>query len=162
MPETLPAAQDAERRLRRIRLLAHLLDDAVGIPFTRWQFGIDSVLGLIPGAGDALGAVLAGSIVFDAARLGTPPVTLARMLGNIVIDSIIGSVPLAGDLLDVAWKANRRNVRLLERHIDAPERARRASWRLIIGIGAAIVATGVLATVAGIWLAIWLVQLISH
>lgn len=162
MPDALVATPDLDRRLRRIRVLARLLDDAVGIPFTRFQFGLDSVLGLVPGAGDALGAVLAGSIVFDAARLGTPPVTLARMLGNILIDSLIGSVPLAGDLLDVAWKANARNVRLLERHLAAPERARRSSWRVLIGIGAAIVVTGVLAAVAGIWAAVWLLQLITR
>lgn len=139
------------RALARVRRLATLLDAAVGIPGTRLRFGVDSLLGLIPGGGDVAGALLSGGVVLAAARLGAPPSLLLRMLGNLALDALLGTVPLAGDLFDVAWKANMRNVRLLERHLDDPEGARRGSRALVAAAGAGVVVVVllVLAAVVG-------------
>jgi hypothetical protein len=98
--------------LVRIRRVARLLDDSVGVPLTRYRVGLDALLGLLPVAGDALTAVLSLYIVVEAARLGVSKRTLARMLGNVGLDFAVGSVPVVGDLFDAVWKANRRNAEL--------------------------------------------------
>ena len=142
---------DAPRALTRVRRLATLLDAALRVPGTRIRVGLDSLLGLFPGGGDAAGAVLSGGVVLAAARLGAPPSLLLRMLGNLALDALVGAVPVLGDLFDVAWKANLRNVRLLERHLEDPDGARRGSRALVVaaGAGVAIVALLVLAVVVG-------------
>jgi len=104
-------------RLDRVRKLAHLLDSSFGLPGTSVRFGLDSLLGLIPGIGDIVGGLLSGYIVYEALRLHAPKRLLLRMLGNIAIDTAIGAIPIAGDLFDVVWKANRRNLQLLNRHV---------------------------------------------
>ena len=105
-------------RARRIRTLAQLLDNSIPIPGTSWRFGFDAIVGLIPVVGDLLGGVLSGYIILEAARAEVPILTLARMLANVGIDTLVGSVPALGDLFDAAWKANIKNVVLLERHIS--------------------------------------------
>ena len=92
------------------------MDEQFQIPRTRLRFGWDAIIGIIPGVGDVLTSAASLVIVHHAWRLGTPSPLLARMLGNIGIDLILGIVPVAGDALDLAWKANRKNVRLLERY----------------------------------------------
>lgn len=103
--------------LARLDRLAWLLDTSIVIPGTRWRFGVDPLLGLIPGAGDIAGAALSGYIVFEAWRLGVSPAVLARMIVNVAADTLVGAVPIAGDVFDAWWKANRRNVDLLRRHL---------------------------------------------
>jgi hypothetical protein len=110
MPDNL----DRLARLRRIRRLATLLDSAIGIPGTRFRFGLDSLLGLVPAAGDAVTALLSAYVVYEAARLGVSKATLGRMLLNVAVDLGLGSIPVAGDAFDFLYKANQRNVRLLE------------------------------------------------
>ena len=102
------------KRARRVYRLARLLDSQFRIPGTGIRFGVDSILGLIPGAGDTVTAAMAAYIIFEAWRMGVSKVTIGRMLGNLVIDWVIGSIPLIGDLFDVGFKANIRNVQLLE------------------------------------------------
>lgn len=104
-------------RIRRLERLAGLLDDRFRIPGTRWRFGLDSLIGLIPGVGDAAGAAMSIYIIAEAARLGLPKPVILRMLANMGIDAVLGTVPLAGDIFDVAYKANRRNVSLALRHL---------------------------------------------
>ena len=94
------------------------MDRAVRLPVVGVRVGWDSFLGLIPGIGDALTLGPAGYIVFRAHRMGIPSALKARMLGNIAIDALIGSIPLVGDLFDIGWKANTRNVALLRKHIS--------------------------------------------
>jgi hypothetical protein len=106
--------------LRRLRRLATLMDAAVVIPMINVRIGWDPVIGLIPGAGDALGAAISSYIVVEAARLGVPPRVLARMMLNIAIDFGIGTLPIAGDWFDVVWRANLMNVDLIERHFGVP------------------------------------------
>ena len=106
---------DAATRLARLRKLAWLMDGKFGVPGTRFRFGINSVLGLSPVVGDlALGAVSL-YLVWEARRLGAPSAILTRMLSNVAIEVAGGSVPILGDLFDMAFKANLRNLDLLER-----------------------------------------------
>lgn len=116
------------------RTIARLLDSAVGVPGTRIRFGLDALLGVVPGIGDLAGMVLSGYLVLLGARLGVSRAVLVRMLANVAIDTVGGTVPVIGDLFDVAWKSNMRNVTLLERAIGAPAASRRASGLTIVGI----------------------------
>jgi hypothetical protein len=93
------------------------MDDRYVVPGTRVRFGWDSILGLFPGLGDALTSIISLLIVHHAWQTGASPLTLARMIGNVAADFLLGSVPFVGDLFDVAFKANRRNARLLEQHL---------------------------------------------
>jgi hypothetical protein len=106
-----------EQRLAQVRYIAQLMDDQFAVPCTRIRFGLDSLLGLVPGLGDALTSAISLLIVHHAWQSGASKLTLARMLGNVGVDFVIGAVPLVGDLFDFAWKANRRNARLLEAHL---------------------------------------------
>lgn len=113
----------ADARTRRVRTLARLLDNAIAIPGTNWRIGLDPIIGLIPGIGDMVGAVLSGYIVLEAVRAEVPTFTLARMLVNVGIDTLLGAVPAVGDVFDAAWKSNLMNVALLERHLVATSSA---------------------------------------
>ncbi|MGI4755896.1 MAG: DUF4112 domain-containing protein [Janthinobacterium lividum] len=104
---------------RNLDLLSHILDDFLRIPGTQIRFGLDGVIGLIPGIGDIIGAMASWIIILAAWLRGVPRVTLARMLANVAIETIIGTVPVLGDAFDIAWKANRRNFALLERATGA-------------------------------------------
>ena len=98
----------------RARSIARLLDTAFRIPGTNIRFGLDGILGLIPGVGDVAGAALSGYVILTAARAGAPNTLLARMLANVGLDALVGAVPLLGDLFDVAFRANVRNAALLD------------------------------------------------
>ncbi len=104
---------------RNLDLLSHLLDDFLRIPGTQIRFGLDGIIGLIPGIGDVIGAMASWIIILAAWLRGVPKVTLLRMLANVAIETIIGTVPVLGDAFDIAWKANRRNFALLERATGA-------------------------------------------
>ena len=110
-----------EARIARIDALANLLDTAVLIPGTNIRFGLDAVIGLVPGIGDAITTLLSLYIVNEARALGAPPLLIARMVANVALDGIVGAVPLVGDAFDVAWRANRRNMKLLHDHLDRVE-----------------------------------------
>ena len=104
--------------LERLDFLATLLDSAVLIPGTKIRFGADAVIGLVPGIGDAITTALSAWIVYEAHRLGVPRHLLMRMIGNVAVDGLVGAVPLVGDLFDVMWRANKRNMRLLRQHLE--------------------------------------------
>jgi Domain of unknown function (DUF4112) len=124
------AAAGVDRRsLERLRQLAHLLDDRFRIPGTTYRIGLDGLIGLVPGVGDAVTTLLALYIVLEARRLGVPLTKLGRMGLNVGVDAVLGAVPLLGDLFDVAWKANRRNLALLLDHLDAERRTRHGRRR---------------------------------
>lgn len=109
---------DVERRLNRVRRVAGLMDDKFAIPGTRIRFGLDSLVGLVPGVGDAATSVAGLWLVVEAARLKTPRGILLRMCLNLFVDSTLGAVPLAGDVFDLYWKSNRRNAVLLEKFLQ--------------------------------------------
>jgi len=112
------AARDNIRQLGQARVLARAMDSSFRVPGTPIRFGWDSLLGLIPGVGDAVTALAGGWILHAAHQAGVPKAVLARMVGNIAVDLTLGAVPLVGDLFDIYWKSNIRNVRLLERHLQ--------------------------------------------
>ena len=114
----LGAGLSHEERLAQVRWLARMMDDNFRIPGTGIRFGWDSVLGFVPGIGDVLTSALSLLIVHHAWQTGASKFTLARMLGNVAADFAIGAVPLIGDLFDFVFKANRRNARLLEQHLN--------------------------------------------
>jgi hypothetical protein len=130
-----------------LRRIAWILDDLVRVPGTSRRFGLDPVLGLIPGGGDIAGSVLSAYIVVAAARLGAPSSVILRMGWNVVVDTVLGAVPLLGDLFDASWKANRRNVALLDRYLDQPGSVRRSSRLVLVGVlvGIAAIAVGMAA-----------------
>ena len=131
--------------MRRVRVLAQLLDNSITIPGTGRKIGLDPIVGLIPGIGDLIGAVLSAYIILEAARAGAPSSVLLRMAMNVGIDTIVGSLPVLGDAFDFAWKSNSRNARLLARHVETPVQTRRASTALVVLLlaGVAAVAIGV-------------------
>jgi hypothetical protein len=103
----------ADARLRRIRSLAWLLDRSIPIGGGR-RIGLDPIIGLLPGAGDWLGAALSFYVLYQGARLGVPRAVLGRMAGNILVEAVVGAVPVLGDLFDFVWQANHRNLKLVE------------------------------------------------
>jgi len=135
------------RQVARLRTLTRLLDSAVQIPGTRYRVGFDALVGLVPGIGDAIGAVFSTFIVFQAARMGASKSTLARMMGNVALDTIVGEIPLLGDLFDAGWKANTRNLSLLEEHLQRPGATSRGSRKvlLLVGGGLLLLLAGVIA-----------------
>ena len=102
----------------RLDALAWLLDSAFLIPGTNTRVGLDAVLGLIPGIGDLVSAGLSSYIIWEARQLGVPRWKIARMIGNLAVDTTIGAIPFAGDLFDVAFRANRRNMKILRDHLE--------------------------------------------
>jgi hypothetical protein len=102
----------------RLDALSRLLDSAFLIPGTNQRVGIDAVLGLIPGIGDLVSTALASYIIWEARQLGLPRWKIARMIGNTAVDTTVGAIPLVGDLFDVAFKSNRRNLKILREHLE--------------------------------------------
>src|SRR5215213_3223048 len=101
----------------RLEALATLLDSAFIIPGTKQRVGIDALLGLIPGIGDAVSTALSAYIIWEARQLGLPRWKIARMIGNVALDTTLGAVPLAGDMFDVLFRANKRNMRIVRDHV---------------------------------------------
>jgi hypothetical protein len=108
--------QDATR-LKHIRLLSRVLDEQFRLPGTTYRIGLDGLLGLIPGVGDAASALLSTYILYEAIRLGVPKTLLLRMIANIGIDTVGGAIPVVGDIFDIAWKANKKNAALLHAYL---------------------------------------------
>jgi hypothetical protein len=131
--------QDAERRIGRI---SRLMDELVPIPGTSQRIGLDPVLGLVPGAGDLVSAFAGGWIILEAVRFGIPRVVLLRMLWNTIVDLAVGAIPILGDLFDVAFRSNARNLGLFRRHALDPA-ASTAEHRSFLA-GLVIVTFGVL------------------
>lgn len=131
MKTSLPAQQVS--KLTKLRRISRLLDNAIAIPGTKIRFGLDPILGLLPGGGDTITGGIAAYIVVEAARMGVPRNILYQMVGNIVLDSLAGTIPVVGDLFDVGWKANIRNIELLEKHVDIAEQSK-SNYLFIISL----------------------------
>ena len=137
--------------LERSRALARLLDSAVRVPGTRFRIGIDPILGLVPGVGDAAATVLSLHLLATATQLRAPAPVIARMGLNVAVDALIGAIPFAGDAFDFVWKANRRNLRLLERWLERPERVQRGSSWLFAGIAAVLLLVAATLIALPVW-----------
>ncbi len=138
-------------RYRRIRALSVLMDQSIVLP-SGFRIGLDPLLGLLPGIGDALSSVISCYVVYEAARLGMRKRVLAQMVGNILFDSLTGAIPVLGDIFDAVWKSNMRNLRLVEKHYHPaqPERpaGRITAWMLGITFGVLFIVGSVFYTIA--------------
>jgi len=153
-------ASDQGSSTRRVRVLAKLLDNSIGIPGTGWKIGFDPIVGLIPGIGDLIGAVLSGYIILEAARAEVPTYMLLRMLVNVGVDTLLGSIPAVGDVFDAAWKSKTKNVALLERHLSGDRAAIAREKRGTIAVIALTVVALVLIIGAGLALGIYVARLL--
>jgi hypothetical protein len=142
---------DVRQRFEALRKLQHLLDNAFRVPGTRFRFGWDPVIGLVPWLGDALTAALSCVMVVQAHHMRVPRVVQLRMLGNIAIDLAVGAVPLVGDVADVFWKSNAKNMALLERHARDGQSARASDWLFAAGLVTAVVAMALVPLVVVYW-----------
>ena len=133
-------------------MLSHLLDDFIRIPGTPIRFGLDGIVGFIPGIGDILGGIASCVILLAAWVRGVRYVILARMVLNVTIETIVGSVPIFGNFFDIAWRANRRNYKLLEGSIADPRRHTFASWIIFAFLAAVLVGLMLLPAILIAWL----------
>ena len=123
---------DRTRRIELLRRWSRLMDSAYRVPGTSIRFGWDPIVGLVPGVGDVATASFAVTVLYHAYRLGVPGVVLARMMLNVLIDLAAGLVPVAGDVADIAWKSNSRNLALLERHERPGVKPTSGDWAIVL------------------------------
>lgn len=157
--EGFPIARD--NRLEQLHRFAFWLDEGIRLPGTRLRVGLDPMIGLVPCFGDAAGAVLAAVILAEAVRRGVSRFTLGRIAYNIVLDALLGAVPLVGDAFDFVWKANLRNVALIERHVAVPGKARKADRLFVVVLSGSLVFLCGALMVVGVVLTAWLFRAIA-
>jgi len=130
-PEIIPPSSRAGSKAfddRNLDLLSHVLDDWFRVPGTSIRFGLDGIIGFIPGIGDAIAGIASCVIIVAAWTRGVSYITLARMLANWGIEVVLGAIPILGNLFDIGWKANRRNYALLTGSLADPQGVKRRSW----------------------------------
>ena len=135
-----------------------LLDEAVRIPGTEIRFGLDGIIGLVPGIGDVIAGLLSLVIPLAAWIRGVPYITLTRMAVNIGIGVLVGSIPVFGDMFDIAWKPNRRNYRLLRLHLGEPRRHTWRDWIYLAALIAGLAAVFALPIMIMFWAVTWLIS----
>jgi hypothetical protein len=140
--------QPKPQGLEHLTALSYLLDRAFRIPGTQWRFGIDALMGLVPGLGDVIGSLVGAYSLWIARQLGAPIAVQGRMVMNLAIDGIVGLVPFAGDLFDFAFKAHTRNQALLAKWLESPHQTRRSS--------AVVLVLGLLVMLGLLGLSVWL------
>jgi Domain of unknown function (DUF4112) len=165
-PEVLPPPKPAPPLRSRhagrlfsdenLNFLAHVLDDWFRVPGTSIRFGIDGLIGLVPGLGDILAGLASSILIFAAWVRGVPYVTIVRMIVNVGLDVIIGAIPLLGDAFDIAWKANRRNYALLVRRLEQPRRQTWRDWAFLLLMAAALLAIFLAPLLMILWALEWL------
>lgn len=128
-----------EKTRKKLERLAWYLDSSIKIPGFNARFGFDGLIGLIPGVGDTIGALVSSVVISEAARMGAPKVLLLKMGFNVALDALAGTVPVVGDLFDFVWKANQRNVHLLNSYLDSPRETVVASRLFVWGLVAVLV-----------------------
>ena len=139
-------------------LLSHLLDDWFRIPGTSIRFGLDGIVGFIPGGGDAIGGIASCILIIAAWMRGVSYITLARMLSNWGIEVLLGTVPVLGNLFDIGWKANRRNYALMTGSLADPQGVKRRSWLFFAGLCVVLAAMLVLPMLLFLWLSVHLLH----
>jgi hypothetical protein len=144
-----------------LQKLATLLDDAFRVPFTGVRFGIDGIIGLVPGLGDVIGGILSLAIPVAAWSRGIPYITILRMGANLAIDVLIGTIPILGDAFDIAWKSNRRNYNLLKRHLAQPRRHTWKDWLFLAALLIILILVFAIPIVVLAWLLIQLNQRVT-
>lgn len=124
-----PQDSPSHSRLKRLRALSRLLDSAFTLP-GGYRIGLDGIIGLIPGFGDIAGSIASSYIIIESARLGASTATLLRMVMNVLVESLVGLIPFLGDLFDIVWKANEKNMALMEKQLAAAPPASSPETRL--------------------------------
>jgi hypothetical protein len=124
-----------DKTRKKLERLAWFLDSSIKVPGFNARFGLDGLIGLIPGVGDVISAWISSVVISEAARMGAPKILLLKMAFNVLIDTLLGAVPLVGDLFDVVWKSNQRNVRLLNQYLDSPRETVVNSRLFVWGMG---------------------------
>jgi len=151
--------------LERLRSIARLVDQAFAVPGTRRRFGLDALFGLVPGLGDIAGALVAVYALRVARNLNAPQAIQLHLLSNIALDAVIGTVPILGDLFDFAFKAQTRNLALLDAWLATPHKTARRSRRGLFLMPLAIIIVFATLTALGIWMLVilfhWLGTLFS-
>lgn len=139
--EVLPGREtEFERDERFIRFISQLMDSAFVIPGTNIRFGLDPIIGLLPGVGDTADALISTFLIARSAQYGVPKIVVLRMLMNVLINTVFGSLPVIGDAFSVWWKSNAMNYELLRKHATARRRPTRGDWLFVIGIIGAMLA----------------------
>jgi hypothetical protein len=133
-------------------VLSHLLDDFIKIPGTPIRFGLDGIVGVIPGIGDLIGGIASCIIIVAAWVRGVSYVTVTRMVANVAIEVVVGSIPILGDMFDIAWRANRRNYALLVGSVDEPRKHTMQSWLFLGGLCVVLAALVLLPMLLLTWL----------
>jgi Domain of unknown function (DUF4112) len=144
-----------DETLQRIEIL---LDEAFRVPGTQFRFGIDGVIGLVPGLGDVLAGLLSLVIPLAAWMRGVPYVALARMAVNLGVGVLVGTVPIFGDIFDIAWKPNKRNYELLRRHLGEPRRHTWRDWAFLGLLAGALALVFAIPVVLVVWFLAWLLH----
>jgi hypothetical protein len=164
-PELIPPVRRGKKLLREnghwfddenLDLISHVLDDWLQIPGTSIRFGLDGIIGLIPGLGDVLGGLASLIILVAAWVRGLPYIALMRMLVNIAISVMVGAIPFAGDAFVIFWKANRRNYKLMTRHLAQPRKHTWKDWAFLGCLAAALVAVFLAPVVVLVLLLAWM------
>lgn len=151
-----------ESTRQRLHRLAWVLDNSIPVPgLGGYRIGVDGFIGLIPGIGDAVGALLSSYILAEAVRLGVPKTVLLRMYANMLVDSVVGLIPLAGDVFDVTWKSNLRNVNLLDTYLENPQRTTTSSRWFAVGFMAAVLLLLVVIVVLAMMVLGWVLSLLT-
>jgi hypothetical protein len=145
------STEDNARRLDALRTWQRLLDSAFRVPGTNVRFGWDPIIGLVPWAGDLLAGLLSLALIAQARQMGVPRVVQLRMLLNVGIDVVLGIVPLIGDVADVFWKSNTRNLTLIERHARDGQHPTGGDWAFVLLIAAGAVAIAVVPFIVMYW-----------
>jgi hypothetical protein len=147
-----PLTPGQAARLEGFRRIAQLLDSAIRVPGTSYRVGLDPILGLVPGFGDLVSPLFSIGMLWQAYNLGVPRVVQLRMLFNVAIDAVIGAVPVIGDLFDFAWKANVKNLALLERHAEQEHRATTGDWLFVSMLTIVVIALASLPFIVAAWI----------
>ncbi|MEO7190367.1 MAG: DUF4112 domain-containing protein [Vicinamibacterales bacterium] len=144
--------------LPSLRWWAELLDSRFRIPGTSVRFGLDPLLSLIPGIGDLASPVFALVLLVQGLQQRVPRIVLVRMIGNALFDAALGIIPLAGNISDIFWRANSRNLALLERHAHGGGRPARSDYVFVFVMAGVFGALVLIPVVLALWVAVWLLQ----
>jgi Domain of unknown function (DUF4112) len=133
-------------------ILSHILDDFIKVPGTSIRFGLDGIMGVVPGIGDILGGIASCIIIIAAWMRGVSYVTVTRMVANVGIEVVVGSIPILGDMFDIAWRANRRNYALLTGSLYQPRKYTMQSWLFLAALCIVLAALVLLPVLLAAWL----------
>lgn len=154
--EVLPPEQPRDNDLSR--LVAFLLDDLLPIPGTKHRVGLDPLIGLIPGIGDASTSAFASLILIQALRAGVSRIVIARMAANILLNALIGAIPGVGDLFSAWFKSNQKNYTLLQKHAASRQASTAGDWAFLVGLLGVIVIGVLVAALAAGYMALHMLR----